>query len=156
MAEEQQQGISLQQLLQLLGKSGGGNPLIAGGIAGGQMLGQILSQILSPKTATERLQESRLEQRKRLIPQLEGLPEEFSEGEVVKRQALVNRRMQPAFNRLAFNQARIGGRSPQTGRNVGMDIGSLLAGSEFDIRNYLQSLGTQRQQFKFGALSRLT
>ena len=130
------------------------NPWVQGGLQGADILGQILGEIFGKDDPMEKMMEWNLGQKKSLMPQLQRLPEGFGEGEVVKRQAASNKRFQPMFDKMAFNQAGIGGRgAPQTGRNMGIDIASILGQDENAIRDFLARLGTQRQQFKYGTMA---
>lgn len=130
------------------------NPWVQGGLAGADVLAQILGEIFGEEDPMEQLLRFNLDQKKKLIPQFNALPQGHSEGEVVKMQSASNRAMQPALDKIAFNQDRMGGRgSPQAGRNAGFDIASILGDQEFDIRKYLGGLGQRRTEFKLGGLA---
>ena len=150
--------MTIEQLMALLQTQQGQqqqSPTMAGITAGGKQMGDILSQILAPKTIGEKSAEWSLEERKKLMAMFGAMPGGVSEGEQVKEQAGMNKIMGPAFDKIAFNHSRMAG-GPQAGRNMGIDIGSLLANSQFDLRRYMTGLGEQRKQFKFGGMAGLT
>lgn len=150
---EEKKGISIQDILGILGPEKSVSPWLTGGMAGMGILGNILSEVFGDNPQKEMLEFS-LDQRKRLLPILYNLPESTNEGDVTKRLSLSKQFLQPEMDKLAFNAASGSGMDSGEASRMAMgQIGNILSKQELDIRNWLTSIGERRREFKYGTIA---